>query len=369
MRDKKQLSMINYQLSITNSLLILSSCLCLGLYPSRALTATVQEIPVQPKVLNADVQGAEVQVVQVQLKALGYYNGSLDGVYSPSFQNAVAQFQQERGLKRADGVADWTTRQRIKEVLAGKIKCNTDTTVAQEKNQNTQPLQGNDVWWKLISFGVLGSLSVFLYLAQKLVDRKPALAAGTSEPNLLSPSVEKSPQFFLNPVSNLPSPISTDILPIEQTSVVSPLNLVERFMVDLRSTDLIQQRKAIWNIAQQGDSRAVQPLVDLMIDADSQQQSLILSALAEIGTRTLKPMNRALAISLQDENPQVRQNAIRDLVRIYDIMGQMSKMLFHALEDPNPEVQETAKYALTQMNRIRSIPEQKNLTDRNIEDR
>jgi vesicle coat complex subunit len=99
-----------------------------------------------------------------------------------------------------------------------------------------------------------------------------------------------------------------------------------------------------------------------MMDADSQQRSLILAALGEIGIRTLKPMNRALAISLQDESPQVRQNAIRDLTRIYDMMTQISHLLRHALEDPDPEVQSTARYALAQINRIRTVPEPENLS-------
>ena len=99
------------------------------------------------------------------------------------------------------------------------------------------------------------------------------------------------------------------------------------------------------------------------MSADSQQNGLILSALAEIGIRTLKPMNRALAISIQSENPQVRQNAIRDLVRLYDMMAQMSQILRHALEDTDPEVQATARYALNQINRLRVVPEQQSFTE------
>jgi HEAT repeat protein len=80
---------------------------------------------------------------------------------------------------------------------------------------------------------------------------------------------------------------------------------------------------------------------------------MILSALSEIGTRTLKPMSRALAISLQDESPDVRKNAIRDLTRVYDLMAQISQMVHQATEDPDSEVRETAKWALKQMNRFR----------------
>ncbi|MGH2414312.1 MAG: HEAT repeat domain-containing protein, partial [Microcystaceae cyanobacterium] len=83
---------------------------------------------------------------------------------------------------------------------------------------------------------------------------------------------------------------------------------------------------------------------------DSQERSLILEALSQISTRTLKPMNQALAISLQDKNPQVRKNAIRDLTRIYDLMSQVSQLLCHAIDDSDTDVQETAKWALNQLN-------------------
>jgi vesicle coat complex subunit len=94
----------------------------------------------------------------------------------------------------------------------------------------------------------------------------------------------------------------------------------------------------------------MKPLVDLMIDTDSQERTLILEALSQISTRTLKPMNQALAIALQDKNPQVRKNAIRDLTRMYDIMSQISQMLCHSIDDADSEVKETAKWALNQLN-------------------
>ncbi|MBR8837696.1 MAG: peptidoglycan-binding protein, partial [Stigonema ocellatum SAG 48.90 = DSM 106950] len=48
----------------------------------------------------------------------------------------------------------------------------------------------------------------------------------------------------------------------------------------------------------------------------------------------------------------------RDLTRVYDSMSQMSQMLSHAAQDPDVEVQATARYALSQMNRIRALPTQ-----------
>ncbi len=129
---------------------------------------------------------------------------------------------------------------------------------------------------------------------------------------------------------------------------------VENLLKEIQNPDPVKRRKAIWDLGQWGDTRAVQPLVDLMIEADSKQRSLILSALSEIGTRTIKPMSRALAISLQDDNVDVRKNAIRDLTRIYDLVAQVSQMVQKcALDDPEVEVRETAAWALKQLNRIR----------------
>jgi HEAT repeat protein len=118
----------------------------------------------------------------------------------------------------------------------------------------------------------------------------------------------------------------------------------------------VKRQKAVWELGQRGDTRAVQPLVELMVDSDSKQRSLILAALSEIGTRTLKPLSRALAISLQDNNAEVRKNAIRDLTRVYDLVAQISQLLHHATEDPDQEVRETARWALGQLNRIRTVP-------------
>jgi vesicle coat complex subunit len=95
-----------------------------------------------------------------------------------------------------------------------------------------------------------------------------------------------------------------------------------------------------------------------MVDSDSSQRSLILAAVTEIGIRTLKPINRALLISLQDRNADVRKNAIRDVTRIYDLVSQINQLLNHAADDSDAEVRETARWALGQLNSARStIPE------------
>ena len=140
---------------------------------------------------------------------------------------------------------------------------------------------------------------------------------------------------------------------ILDTTRLAKIDIVAELIEDLQSPDPSKRRKAIWDLGQHGDSRALLPLVDLMRDSDSGQRSLILAAVSEIGTKILKPVNRALLLSLQDSSSDVRKNGIRDVTRIYNSMGQVSQLLQHVASDPDQEVQETAIWALTQLDRIR----------------
>ncbi|TVQ51905.1 MAG: hypothetical protein EA366_14700 [Spirulina sp. DLM2.Bin59] len=165
----------------------------------------------------------------------------------------------------------------------------------------------------------------------------PLTASGT--PGFISPN-------HYQPRSSLP--ISSPSLP--------KADVVEELIRDLQTSDSEKRRKVIWSLAQRADSRAVQPLVNLLLESDSQQQGLVLEALSQIAIRTLKPMNRALALSLQDDNAQVRKNAIRDLTRIYELIAQLSQLIYCATDDPDPDVQATAKWALNQLGQIRNPP-------------
>lgn len=148
------------------------------------------------------------------------------------------------------------------------------------------------------------------------------------------------------------TPLAETVL--TETTRLHRISIVDKLLEELHSPDPATRRKAIWELGQAGDSRAVQPLVDLLVDADSQQCSLILATLSEIALRTLKPMKQALLTSLRDSNADVRKNAIRDVTRMYDAVTQMSDLLSHAVNDPDPEVQATARWAIAQLSRGRS---------------
>jgi peptidoglycan hydrolase-like protein with peptidoglycan-binding domain len=373
-----------------SSRLLVACCACFGFAqnlasaekPIQASTtleiAQVRSIEAaEQSILGPGSTGDEVQTVQTLLKDLGYYNGEIDGRYGRTTGLAVSKFQQAKGLI-VDGLFGQATRQSLQLVVQSKSLTSTavsptsnDIRTSTSTSTSAQPEKGRDiVWWSLLGIGVLGSIGAVLYFVKwfsgdrevtKYEEDTPQVHNVPVSPprrELSTVNDRKARSATVIGTADTTSSSPTQLLPVEKTSRLTKLNIVDQLINDLHNPDPNQRRKAIWDLGQKGDSRAIQPLVDLMMDADSQQRSLILAALAEIGTRTLKPMNRALAISLQDESPQVRKNAIRDLTRVYDMMAQVSQMLSHAMHDSDSEVQATAKYALSQMNRIRALPSQ-----------
>lgn len=330
--------------------------------------------------LRPGAQGPAVQQLQSTLRLLGYYEGSTDGNYGQSTEIAVLNFQKAIGLS-ADGVAGPNTLSRLEELQKAQTEAPKPTPES-APDPAAAKSPGRWIGWLIgvIAIAATGTGILFLLNRAKSsskpsrtlpeLDSSPVSSLGPevnrSEPsdqlhtNTSEPTVEVSSNGHNAPVVTMngskPSQTANPKeLPVRETTRLPKINIVEELIKDLRSPDPAKRRKAIWELGQRGGTQAVQPLVDLMIDSDSKQRSLILASLSEIGVRTLKPMNRALAISLQDENPEVRKNAIRDVTRIYDLVGQISQLLRHATEDPDAEVQETARWALTQVNRIKTI--------------
>jgi peptidoglycan hydrolase-like protein with peptidoglycan-binding domain len=178
----------------------------------------------------------------------------------------------------------------------------------------------------------------------------PAVKANVSAPQNGTHTVGASPAVGTPTPAPTANWLAPDAASVPRTAKI---NIINELINDLANPDPDLRHKAIWELGQRGNSAAVQPLTRLMMDADSHEQSLILAALSEISMQTLKPMNRAIALALQDENPEVRKNAIRDLTRVYDSLGQVGRMLGHATADEDPEVRTTARWALDQLNHVK----------------
>ncbi|MBD2196346.1 peptidoglycan-binding protein [Calothrix anomala] len=371
-----------------SSIPILACFLYLGLYQTPANPAIrnlPQQILILPQIstteavlatiLRPDSTGSDVETLQTQLKELGYYKDVVDGKYKETTKTAVAEFQKAQGLE-ADGIFGNTTKKSIQSAIAAK-KSFTASPVPTSKPSEQNSPKHNVIRWSLLGLGILGSIGAIVYFVRKFTPSKQLLHLETSDTQTrtetnnstipLLPESKASPEEQQDDAAIADSPdaasMTPKLLPPANTSRLAKVNIVDELINDLYNPDPAKRHKAIWDLGQQGDSRAIQPLLDLMLDADSQQHSLILAALSEIGIRTLKPMNRALAISIQNESPQVRQNAIRDLTRVYDMMSQVSQMLRHAVEDPDLEVQSTARYALNQINRIRVVCDRETLPE------
>jgi tetratricopeptide (TPR) repeat protein len=191
--------------------------------------------------------------------------------------------------------------------------------------------------------------------AEVITDNLKSPITPTIEPNpLLAPSatvVSSGHHQILETKINSINPEAVHPVKIV-TSKTTKIDLVFELIKDLQQGDREIRRKAIWELAQKSDSRGIIPLIEIMPQVDSLERNLILEAITQITSRTLQPMNRVLLESLEDDNPQVRKNAIRDLTRLYQLMSQVTKRLSRMTEDVDLEVQQTAKWALQQLDRV-----------------
>lgn len=153
------------------------------------------------------------------------------------------------------------------------------------------------------------------------------------------------------PKNRTDTPESPDKVTIV-TSQTTKIDLVFELIKDLQQGDREVRRKVIWELAQKSDSRGISPLIEMMPHVDSLERNLILEAITQITSRTLQPMNRVLLESLEDDNPQVRKNAIRDLTRLYHLMSKVTKRLSQMTEDADLDVRQTARWALQELDRL-----------------
>ena len=134
------------------------------------------------------------------------------------------------------------------------------------------------------------------------------------------------------------------------TSNTTEIDVVFELIQDLQLSDRDLRRKAIWELAQTTDSRALEPLVQIISQVDPLDKNLVLDAITQITFRNVKPINSALFTSLRDANSEVRKNAICDLVILYKPVSQITERLNQMLNDSDREVRQTAKWALKQFN-------------------
>ena len=87
---------------------ILALCICAVIALSSAITVFQISTESSMTLSSFGSRGEEVRKIQTKLKALGFYSGSVDGIYGTATKKAVTAFQKSCGIT-ADGVAGPTT--------------------------------------------------------------------------------------------------------------------------------------------------------------------------------------------------------------------------------------------------------------------
>ncbi len=244
-----------------------------------------------------------------------------------------------------------------------------------QESGNKKEDNGFNFLWILIgviaTIGIPGTILFFLFKNNQNVDLEKPMedtliannsiqsipsntASNSRSSDLLTNETLVAPSSETKDSSKTPENQSKEI--VTTNNQLPKLDIVPELISELEKSDRFKRQKTIWELAQRGDSRAMQPLVELMVKVDSQERGLILEAMTQIASRTLKPMNKAIMMSLEDDNPRVKQNAIRDLTRVYELMNQVTKRLSSVVEDSDEEVQKTAEWALKQLNQMPKVP-------------
>ena len=126
--------------------------------------------------------------------------------------------------------------------------------------------------------------------------------------------------------------------------------MVLELIKNLQHRDRDLRREAIWGLAQIGDSRGIEPLVKILPQLNLTDRSLGLKAIANITERSFKPINDHLFSTLDNPNPEIKKNAIRDITTLYEFVAPLTKQLALMQLDRDIQVQQTAKLAIKQLN-------------------
>lgn len=163
------------------------------------------------------------------------------------------------------------------------------------------------------------------------------------EPDSDSASIEWLAQRYRAKIENgSANPLATDA----STADIDP---VVELIEDLQHSDRQIVRKAIWELAEKGDARSIQPLVNIVPTVSSLDKSLISNAITQLVHRSFQPIEHRLFANLEHQDPQVRKNAIHDLSDIYLFIAPVTKQLVRMQLDEDPEVSQAAVRALHQL--------------------
>lgn len=110
------------------------------------------------------------------------------------------------------------------------------------------------------------------------------------------------------------------------------------------------KRRAIWKLAQWGEYQSIEPLLKVMLQVGIANKNLILEAVQQINQRSFQSVNNKLFAALQDDNPEIRLTALRDLRSLYQFVSPAITKIAQMQSDPDYEVRQIAIQTLRQLN-------------------
>jgi|GEM_PF-6480784 len=229
--------------------------------------------------------------------------------------------------------------------------------------------------WTLGAMALTASISLFLLW---LLFRKPspdsrAATEVVATDRQSEPSIQNT-ILQSNIASEVTAPLALDLesnnsLVREKSpllgSTVTQIDAVRELIQDLQpdldfgkngslQSDLTAQisrrRKAIWELTKIGDYRSIEPLLKIMPQVTEPDKSLIIEAVNRVAHRSFKPIDEQLFTNLQDLDPVVRLNAVRDLKNLYQFVAPAITKLSQMQSDVDYQVRQSAVQALVQLN-------------------
>ncbi|NJL52902.1 MAG: HEAT repeat domain-containing protein [Hydrococcus sp. SU_1_0] len=244
--------------------------------------------------------------------------------------------------------------------------------IAQASSSNPEPPQKINRLWFFGGMAITSSIALFLtwILFSKPQEREEDLASElTAIPTVnQQPPLNKAKLRIRKPlVQSKISQIDSPISPI--ADIDADIDVVQELINDLQhphnypnsysegktfsvssSPHISIRRKAIEKLAKVGDYRSIEPLLKIMPQVGTLDKSLILKAVTQINQRTFQPINSELFVALQNEHPEVRLNALRDLKGLYQFVSPVITQIAQMQSDQDYEVRQTATQVLRQLN-------------------
>ncbi|WP_408009339.1 C40 family peptidase [Pseudalkalibacillus sp. A8] len=106
---------------------------------SKPVEQNVSSSPEETSVLDRGDRGQEVESLQTELEALGYYTYNLDGIFGPITEKAVKDFQAEQGLT-VDGLAGPETLEALSSTSTNSVdvQSTSDTSASDDQASESE---------------------------------------------------------------------------------------------------------------------------------------------------------------------------------------------------------------------------------------